>query len=99
MNPITVAVFLLSAAGLLFAGVLIVCRYGATAHHDRAFYSAVVGLITIPVWLISLARLASQLFWGTFLSPPGVVFIASSIALLLAVGVSIVSLARLRRAS
>lgn len=98
MNPIPIILCILLAAAGVFAWSLVASRAGKGAKHDRAFYSGLLGLLAIPAWLAAFAGMALQLFWATFASPAGVLFIASSLLVLACLGVSIASLAGLRRA-
>lgn len=96
MNPILIALWLLPVAGAVYLLSLLASRKGNTAHHTRAFYSGVVGLLSIPIWLTALAGMMRQLLWATFASLAGVLFIASSIAMTVAGVASIMCLVQLR---
>ena len=97
MNSISIVLWLLPIAAGIFLWSLIASRTGKSAHHTRAFYSGLIGLLAIPALLASFAGMALQLFWATFASPSGALFIISSLALLVSLGFSVVSLIRVRR--
>ena len=98
MNPLLAAMWALPLVGVVFLLALIASRGGRTTDHVLAFYTSITGLVAIPVWLASFAALVAQLLWATFASPAGVLFMASSIVLCVALAYSIVLLVRLRRA-
>jgi hypothetical protein len=97
MNPISILLWLLPIPAGVFLWSLIASRTGKSIHHTRAFYSGLTGLLAIPALLAAMAGMALQLFWATLASPSGALFIISSMALLVALGVSIASLIWLRR--
>jgi formate hydrogenlyase subunit 3/multisubunit Na+/H+ antiporter MnhD subunit len=98
MNPLLLALWLLPLLAALFLWALIVSRTGKSGVHTRAFYSGAVGLLAIPAWLAGFSGMVLQLFWASFASPAGVLFVSSSLALLASTAVSIISLATLRAA-
>lgn len=95
MDPIPMMLWCLSFAAVVFAWALIAGRRGQSVHHARAFYSGLVGLLAIPTLLVAIAAMALQLFWATFLSPAGLLLVICSLALLVSLGFSIVSLVTL----
>lgn len=96
MNPISMLLWLLPVSAVVFLWSLIASRAGSSVQHTRAFYAGLVGLLAIPAWLVAMAGLAMQLLSATLASPSGVLFVLSSIALLVCFVVAITSLVRLR---
>ena len=95
MNPLSVALWFLPLAALIFLWVLVASRMGTTVHHTCAFYSGLAGLLAIPLWLVALAGMALQLFWASFVSPSGFLLITSSLVLIISVGFALVSVVKL----
>lgn len=96
MNPLLLALWLLPLLAALFLWALLASRAGRTRTHSRAFYSGAIGLLAIAGWLAGFFGMALQLFWASFASPAGVLFISSSLALLVSAVVSVISLTELR---
>lgn len=75
---------------------LVLGRRGATKTHHRAFVAGLAGILSVPLWLLGLAGLFSQLFWARLASASGMLFMVASAVLMVAVAYVIQAHLKLR---